>query len=372
MLDFNLDPYLQPLVDAARDYAARADFVEQWRRGQMLRLDARGDGYSLARLIQASSNDLIQRDAPREFDESQRLAEAIGRQPRPGFAFVPVAARDLNTAVANQGGNLVAGMPDAAPQDTYVAALRASGLARRFGLRRVPVTGNPSFPRITTAASTTWLASETASIAEAQPVIGSVSATPKTVGARFDISRMLLKQVTLAGERFLFGEAGAAVAAAVDGAVVAGSGASGQPQGVIGTSGVATQSGTSLNWAGVCNAVEQVETASAMVEPAAVGWVIGAAAAELLRVREKATGSGFILDDGRIAGYPAFVSNVAPATGAVFGDWSGVMLPEWGVLEVGADPFTQFTSGVVTVRALWALDVAVLRPSSFCTISNIT
>ncbi len=357
---------VRPLLDAVRDFEARRMFVQATRSSR--------SRYSVRRLLLALQEDAVRRDAPLEHDESDRIADALGRQPRPGFAFVPVppmAQRDLGAASPTAGGNLIAAA-EVAPQDAFVAALRASGIAGRFAIARPAVSGNVQFPRLTTASATTWLASETAAITEAQPVVGSVAATPKTVGARFDLSRQLLKQLTPAGERFLMAEAGAAVAGAVDIALVQGSGASGQPQGLIGSAGVAVQSGTSLNWGGVLNAIEQVETANAIVDPASTGWVLGAAAAELLRARERASGSAFIFDDNRIAGYPATVSNAAPSNAAIFGDWSGVMLPEWGVLEVGTDPFSQFTTGVVTVRALWSTDVAVLRPASFAHISAIT
>jgi HK97 family phage major capsid protein len=364
------DSDLQPLVDAIHDFEARRTFILAAQRSARGRTPA-GGGYSIRRALLALQEDALGRDAPLEAAESARISELIGRTPRPGHAFVPVAplTRDLNAATANQGGNFVA---SAEIPDVFVAALRASGIAGQFRIARPAVMGNVQFPRLTTGASTTWLASETATVTENQPAVGAVSTTPKTVGARFDMSRQLLKQITPAAERFLLAEAGAAVAGAVDTALIQGSGASGQPQGIVGTAGVATQSGTSLNWAGVLNAIEQVETANAIVNPATTGWVLGAAAAELLRARERAAGSGFILNDGRIAGFPVVVSGSVPASAAVFGDWSGVMLPEWGVLEIGSDPFTGFTTGTVTVRALWTTDVAVLRPASFATISSIT
>ncbi|OAI46525.1 hypothetical protein AYO43_06130 [Nitrospira sp. SCGC AG-212-E16] len=61
-------------------------------------------------------------------------------------------------------------------------------------------------------------------------------------------------------------------------------------------------------------------------------------AAKLLRAREKATGSGTIMAANNLAGYSVVVTKSTPDGSLVFGDWSQVLLMEWGIVEVGIDP----------------------------------
>jgi HK97 family phage major capsid protein len=115
---------------------------------------------------------------------------------------------------------------------------------------------------------------------------GQVAGTPKTVGAYFEISDRLLKQMTPAGEAFVLTEAGKAVAAAVDVALINGSGSSGQPTGILGTSGIGSESGGTLTWATTVSAINDVEVANALVNEASAGWAIAPDSAEIMRARE--------------------------------------------------------------------------------------
>ena len=334
-----------------------------------------GKPYSILRALQALQEDRLRLDAPRELAASERIAEQLGRPPAPGNIFVPVPLqRDLVATGTNNGGYLVAASADAGK--AFVGGLHAASLMGAFGVATLPMQGNLQVPRITSNATTTWLASEGTGISESTPVIGAATASPKTVGAYFELSGQLLKQIAPATENFIMAEAGKAVGAAVSAALIAGSGTGGQPQGIVGGSGVGTQSGTSLAWTGVLNMIETVETASALISPDSAGFAVAPGAAELLRGREKATGSGFIMAEGKIAGFKAIVSAGVPSGTMVFGDWQSVILPTWGVLEIGTDPYgasgALFKSGMVGVRALWSVDVALLRPASFCVASSIT
>jgi Phage capsid family len=63
-----------------------------------------------------------------------------------------------------------------------------------------------------------------------------------------------------------------------------------------------------------------------------------------------------------------------PASAILFGDWSQVVLPTWGLLEVGANPYQAvgFRAGIIGVRCFAAVDVAVLRPGSFAKSTTVT
>ena len=62
-------------------------------------------------------------------------------------------------------------------------------------------------------------------------------------------------------------------------------------------------------------------------------FVLGVAAAKLLRSREVASGSGLLLADNMIFGYPAIVSRSMPADALLLADFSGISWATWGAIE---------------------------------------
>jgi hypothetical protein len=92
--------------------------------------------------------------------------------------------------------------------------------------------------------------------------------------------------------------------------------------------------------------------------------------------RDKAAGSGMIMDGYTCASLPAQVSKSCPDASLVFGDWSQLVLCEWGILEVGIDPYGAdgglFKKALVGLRSIWTIDSVVLHAESFNKITSIT
>ena len=78
------------------------------------------------------------------------------------------------------------------------------------------------------------------------------------------------------------------------------------------------------------------------------------------------------------SGYPVFVtnqvrSNLTKGTSAgncseiYFGSWPDLVIGQWGVLEVIANPFEGgfFAAGDVSIRALQTVDIGVRHAASF-------
>lgn len=327
--------------------------------------------YSLTRLLNAQRDDRVRQQAPYELAVSDRIAEEFGERAKPGFAYVPyerpLHTRDLTTAVTSAGGALVA--TTVGPGDLFIGALLASLPEARMGMPIIGLKGNAIIPRVSGTITTYWLSTEATEITESQLEFAIATATPKNVGAYCEVSGQLLKQTSEAAQRFVWNETGRAVGAAVDSAIVSGTGLAGQPLGILGTTGIGSVAGAAITWPGVLDIIYEVENANALVDPRRGGWLMPPAIAKILHGRERAAGSGFIIDDNRMAGYPAAATNSVPADTILFGDWSGVALLEWGALQIGTDPYgvnsTLFRSGLVGLRAIWSIDVVVLRPASF-------
>lgn len=369
-----LDPDLESIRNTHLEYETAKLFrVQEIRNLKRIAENADGD-YSFTRLLQAQLHD-NRRLAPLEFAASDKIAEAIGRAPAHGFAFVPISdRRDLTAAVAGAGGYLVS--TQTAPGDMFVGFLHALSISSRYPLPRIRVKGNATTPRVKGSVTTGWLTNEGALLTESDLQFALAAAAPKTVGTYTEVSDLFVKQTSPAAQAFVLLELSRATAAAVNAALINGSGAAGQPTGLLNTAGIGSQAGAALAWGGVLNMVEHVEGASGLVAPAAAGWVVAPNVARLLRARERATGSGFVMEGNTINAAPALVTKGAPDGVAIFGDWSGLAMLEWGVLEVGVDPYgissELFKKGLVGVRTLWTVDFIALRPASFSAATSIT
>jgi HK97 family phage major capsid protein len=220
--------------------------------------------------------------------------------------------------------------------------------------------------------ATGWLSSESATIGESTPVFGQNAASPKTVGALLELSRLFFLQTSAAAGDWLVQELASAIAFAVDTAVINGSGASGQPSGIL-NAGIGSQSGASLAWSGITAMMKSVENADAVRTPFSTGWAGAPGIAEKLRNRFIGVETP-IWNNDRIGGRPAISSNSVPAGTLLFGDWSNVLIAEWAVLDIKVTEShnSNFSAGIRTVRALYPCDVIVFEPQSFCAATSIS
>jgi len=292
-----------------------------------------------------------------------------------GF-FIPleVQKRDMLVATAANGGNMVA--TTLRPQD-FIEMLRARMLSAEIGVRTLSgLVGNADITKHTGAATGYWLSSESTAITESQQTIGLLQLRPKNLGAYTEVTRQLLLQSTPDADSFIMDDLAKSLARSVDAAVFAGSGASGQPTGIIGTAGVGAVSGTSLGLAGLIECQTDVAAANAL--HAGCRYVATPTVAGLLTQRARIASTDSVtlwkgnINDGTVEGYQAHTSNNLPAATAIFGDFSQAILAEWGVLEVDVNPFANFAAGITGIRAFYTCDVGVRVPGAFTVVGTIT
>lgn len=284
-----------------------------------------------------------------------------------------IAQRDLTVGVAAAGGNLVQTSNLAG---SFIELLRARARVVQLGAIVLPgLRDSITIPKQTGAGSFFWLATEATAITEGDQTFGQVALSPKNGGAYTELSMQLLKQSNPAADMIVMNDLGKVAALAVDLAALNGSGASGQPLGVMGTSGIGAVTGTSLAWAGVVEFETDVATANADVENMA--YLTTPAVRGLLKTREKAatTGNfiwGGIVGDNRVNGYRAEVSTQVPAASMLFGDFSQIVIGEWGALEISMNPYANFPAGIVGIRAWVTVDVGVRQAGAFSLATSIT
>lgn len=345
--------------------------------------------FSLCRAIDACGRQNM-RAAEFEAECSMEIAKRLGRNENdPNKFFVPLEIeqrqhmtpieavgyalmkRDLTVATGSAGGFLVETM-----NVGFIELLRNRSVIMAMGaLRLTGLQGNVSIPKQTTAGTITWLANEAATITETNQVFAQVALTPKTVGGYTELSRLLLLQSNPSAEGLVMADLAAIVALGVDAAGINGSGASGQPTGIINTAGIGGVTGTSLAYAGIVEFQTDVAAGNALSPNS--GYVTTPAVAGLLKQRVKFTSTASPIWDGQLLdanvdGYRGLASNQMPAANMLFGDFGQVIVGEWGVLELDINPYANFQAGIVGVRAIYTVDIGVRYPSAFSLATAIT
>lgn len=278
------------------------------------------------------------------------------------FLLPPEAlTRDLQKAGS---GTLLVGV-----EHDFASALAAASLTERLPLRRIPLTGDLSLG-IGNTVATTWV-SESAQITHADPTFGAGAVTPKTVSAVVNFSHQLWRQTGASGHGFVERELARAMAAAVDTAFVQGSGAAGQPTGLLTLTGTTSTSGTSIAYSNICDML----AASEGYDVDGVAFIVGVAAAKVLRQRAKTAGGNMVFENGRIDGVPVYVSKACPDDALVVAPFGRVIAASWGGLEVAITSTASasaFSLGQTSVRLMRSIDFLVEKPALVGKSTSIT
>ena len=281
--------------------------------------------------------------------------------------------RDLTAGTASAGGYLV-GTDNLG--GSFIDVLRNRLVTVAMGATLLPnLRGNVTIPKQTGAATAVWLATEASTITESQQTLGQISMTPKNVGGYTEVTRQLLLQSIPAADAMVMNDLAKVIGLAVDLAAMSGSGASGEPTGIINTAGIGSVSGTSLAYAGLLEF--QSDLGNALIDSKRVGYVTTPAVGALLLQRQRFTSTdsplweGNLLE-GKISGFRAMTSNGVPSAKMIFGNWEDLLIGEWGVLEIETNPFANFQGGIIGIRAIQSVDIAIRVAQSFSVASAIT
>jgi hypothetical protein len=76
--------------------------------------------------------------------------------------------------------------------------------------------------------------------------------------------------------------------------------------------------------------------------------------------------------DGTVAGFRAMATNQVTAASMVFGDFSQVVIGEWGMLEIALNPYANFAAAISGIRAIQTVDVGVRYAGAFSRATSIT
>jgi HK97 family phage major capsid protein len=296
-------------------------------------------------------------------------ATIAGRRHDPHRVVMPFSAltRDLTVGSASGGGYLVS-----TDKQRPVDILRPWSAVARAGVTILDgLVGNVSLPRVINAAQAGWTAAELQALTQSEPTLGEAVATPKHATGYMRYSRQLTLQAP-AFEDFARSQLMAAVGELLDQAVLAGSGAAGQPTGILNTAGIHAQAGAALSHAGTKTMRKALLDAGG--EEARLAWVGATDVQDLLGGRQRFTGSDrTIWDDSNILGRPANATKHVPAGVLMAGDWSRAIVCMWGpgfVVEI--DPYTYFTTAKIAARIILECDLVLAPAAAFSVATTVT
>ncbi|MBK5915142.1 phage major capsid protein [Rhodocyclus purpureus] len=349
--------------------------------------------YSMLRAINAVVSNSW-KDAGFELEVSNDIGKRMGKNTQ-GFFMptnIPFAQRAQYAAGAQATGgamvatNLLAG--------SFIEVLRAKARVLQLGATVLSgLVGNVDIPRQTGATSTFWV-TEGGNLTEAEATFDKVSLALKSIGTYSAITRQMLLQSTPDIEMLARADLIAQIALGIDLAALSGTGSGGQPTGVVNVAGVGSVIG-GTNGAqltidhlidletAVANANADVDSMAYLTNAKAVGWLKKLKSTTGQYLWTNLPGGQRSGTPGEINGYPVARSNQARSTltkgtssgicsEVIFGNWSELILGEWGVLEIMPNPYdaTLFKQGGVLLRAMQSVDVAVRHAASFSVMTD--
>lgn len=350
--------------------------------------------YSVLRAVAAQLNG-DWKNAGFERECNEEIVKRLGREPKRGNFFIPydiqkrridvnreqvIAAaraygmevRDLSVNNNEKGGFLVA---DNFLAGSFIEMLRAQTAAIQLGARFLPgLVGDITIPRQNGAGTAYWV-DEAETVTESEQVFGQLSMTPKTLGAVTEWTRKLALQSSPAIEQLVIEDLTAVMALRIDRTVVHGAGTKVEPQGIIGADGVqGITLGAAFAWADAVGA--ETALAEAEVRGGNRNWLMRPSHFGTLKTRLKVVGSTFpiylVESDGRLNGYGIGQTTQVDAGNLLFGEFSNVVIGEWGTLEMLVNPFAKSRSGNVEVRLFQSIDIAIRYPQAFYHVANFS
>lgn len=332
---------------------------------------------------------------------SQQIAKDSQRSNSSSSLFIPYSSLAKRatyvTSGATTGGNIVATDLMA---DDFIEALRNSTVMVGLGVQTLSgLIGDVAIPRRSGVASTGYLSSETAALSQAESTFDQISMSPKTLGTLSKFSRNMLIQSTPGIEDLVRTDILDGINVGLDLGILNGSGSSGQPTGIMQTSGIGSVAMGTNGGAITVDALVDLETAmmedNAAVNADSISYVTNAKVLGAIK-KLKTSGGEYLVNNnlqaiGRggtpvvVNGYPLAMTNQVPSnltkgstsgscSAVVMGDFSQAILGLYGSgIEITAgEDSDDFAKNLVSIKGVVAFDVAVRHAQSFAAILDVT
>lgn len=310
---------------------------------------------------------------------SGRTAEAVEElRAAGGYRGIPVPFMALERRA---GETIASGTPDPITTRPIIDRLFPGSVAAQMGAQMIQIgSGAVEWPVATSSVTAGWANGELANVAGPTTYATTDKALKpeQTMGIQMRISRKAMLQSGDALEQAIRRDMNGTMAAELDKAIFLGTGATGQPLGIVpgvATYGItSTDAGALASWAALRAAVVRFMTANAASGPGAVKALIRPELWSLLDDTEAFTGTGITEWDRivRNLGAPVMTTNALAApsgdpleTQVLLTTNAGGVAPVfvglWGAVDLIRDPYSDAQSGGLRLTALTTADVTVAR-----------
>ena len=352
------------------------------------------DSYSFLKICRQAANrkplDGFEAEMNQEAEKEVRSAGATPSGA--GYAIPLLVLRNSkiqkrdNTATGGSPAGVEGGYTVQTELKSYIEALQETSRVTLLGAEFITgAVGNIDMPRENAVYSAGWKNGENATTAEKNPTFTKVSLTPKRLGGYIDVSNQLLAQSAVGFENRIRRQIMIGQALGIDAGAINGAGSSGEPTGILQTSGIGSvvggTDGAAPDRDDLIDLWKEVAVDKALL--GSLAYLSNPQVFAKLAKTKTDSGSGiFVLDKNKdFMGYNFGVSTNVPSTldkgtatgvcsAIIFGNWNDLMITQWGGMEILVDPYTQALTGLTRMVVNTFTDLAVLRPASFAAMKD--
>ena len=281
--------------------------------------------------------------------------------------------------VGGNGGNIVA-----TELNGFVGILRPDLVVERMGATVLTgLVGDIDMPEQSAKASGSWLA-ETGSATESNLDIAKRSISPHRLGTFSKFSRQLLIQSTPSIEQLVRADLANSIRENVEYGAIQGSGTNPVPFGVLNTTGIGSvalgTNGAAPSFASIIDLETQISNSNYTGQNMA--YLTTPVMKGKLKQTQKFAGTNGmpVWDGNEMNGYPGYTTTQVPSTltkgsnadchAILFGDFSQMMLAQWGGTDYIIDEYTLADSGEIKiiVNSFW--DIYLRYVKAFAAIKD--
>ena len=294
--------------------------------------------------------------------------------------LIPTEQRADQQTVTQDSGNFGANLV-AEDLQSPISFLRPNPVVRQLGATYLTgLRGNVAFPVNKGGVAATW-EGEITTVAASKNQYDKKTMVPHRLAATVGLSLQNILQANIDLERFTVEEINRVVSIAIDTAAFNGAGGGGNvPLGILNdtdTNALATAgaNGQAPTW----SEIVALETAvmNSNYQGTSYGYAINTKTKGKLKTTKHEAGDATYLMTGanEINGYNVGVSNLMPGnltkgsgtdlSAAIFGDWSQLMIGQWGFMDMVLDNITGAKSGIIEVTVNSFLDIMTRHPEAF-------
>ncbi|MFD3298834.1 phage major capsid protein, partial [Escherichia coli] len=288
-----------------------------------------------------------------------------GRAARGGSVFVPAAALRA-ASEGNTKATLTAVTDEKLLTESYVEMLLPQSVLGRLGVTVLSGLNSPiAVPKMTASSVEAFgFVDENGSAPESKASFENVKMAPKTFAGGNPISRQSLKTVPNIAT-LITDHINKAVRIKLEQLILSDKDNTRGPKGLVKqlVDGGRVTKKAAFSYKDFLKEIAALTDAGVPAQSIKFA-MSGATAAELESTLKDNGVSGYIIENGKLAGYDVVTSGVIPADHIVLGDFSGIMIGEWGGLELDMDDTTYRAQSAIVPRIWVDLDFTVVQPEA--------